>query len=158
MEKRKDGSRYTSDESPGRSREVVNPHTWPVWAKIAEIRRGERQPTKNGTFGAERQPTQTDTGGRRRASAKPAGSDEGDTTVLDGSESARPTAVVFCGGLRQAREKISISVGAALAVLEDVVGRGEELKPMLDSCVVVPYLAGALKCFVVRKYAKLRPP
>ena len=40
--------------------------------------------------------------------------------------------VVFCGGLWQVGEKISISVGASLAVLEGVVGRGEDLEPPLD--------------------------
>ena len=89
---------------------------------------------------------------------KPAGSDEEVTGVLEGGEAARPTAVVFVCGLWQAGEKISISVGAALAVLESVVERGEDFEPPLDSRVVVPYRADALKCFVVRKYAKLRPP
>ena len=51
-----DSSRYTSDESP-RSREVVNPHTWPVRAKIAKMRRGQ-----NIALGAGHQPTQTNTG------------------------------------------------------------------------------------------------
>ena len=37
-----DHGRNTTDESPRRSREVVNPHTWPGCAKLAEIRRGER--------------------------------------------------------------------------------------------------------------------
>ena len=84
--------------------------------------------------------------------------DEEDTTVFDGSESTRPTTVVCCGGLRQAGEKISISVGAALAILEGVAERGEEFEPPLDSLVVVPYLTDALKCFVDRKHAKLRAP
>ena len=29
-----DGGRYMSDEPPRRSRKVVNPHTWPMRAKI----------------------------------------------------------------------------------------------------------------------------
>ena len=42
-----DGGSYTSDESPRRSREVVSPHTWPVCAKVAKIRRGERESTQS---------------------------------------------------------------------------------------------------------------
>ena len=41
-----DGCRNTSDESPRRSRKVVNLHTWPVCAKIAIISGGERRPPK----------------------------------------------------------------------------------------------------------------
>ena len=92
------------------------------------------------------------------ASAKPAGSDEEDTAVLGGGEAARPTAVVFCCRLRQTGQKIGISVGAALSVLEDVVEHTEELEPQLDSGVVVPYFADPLKHFVVRKRAELRAP
>ena len=47
-----DGCRNTSDESPRRSRKVVNPHMWPVCAKIAIISGGEREPTQDSTFGA----------------------------------------------------------------------------------------------------------
>ena len=65
---------------------------------------------------------------------------------------------MFCGGLRQAGEKIRISVGAAIAVLEGVAERGEELEPPLNAHVMVYYFADALKCFVVRKIAKLRAP
>ena len=41
-----DGGSYTSDESPRRGREVVNPHTWLVCAKIENVRRGERVPRR----------------------------------------------------------------------------------------------------------------
>ena len=68
-----------------------------------------------------------------------------------------PLRWVFRGRLWQAGEKISIAVGAALAVLESVVERGEELEPPMDSRVVVPYLGDALQYFVVQKYAKLCP-
>ena len=37
---------------PRRSRKVVNPHTWPVCAKIAKIGAGEREPTQDSAFGA----------------------------------------------------------------------------------------------------------
>ena len=95
-----EADRYTNDESLQRSRKVVNPHAWPVCAKIPDIRGVERQPTRDGAFGARHQPTQADTGSRRRASAKPAGSNEDDAAVLDGGEPARTTAVVFYCELR----------------------------------------------------------
>ena len=41
-----DGCRNTSDESPRRSRKVVNPHMWPVCAKITIIGGDEREPTQ----------------------------------------------------------------------------------------------------------------
>ena len=47
-----DRSRYTSDESPQRSRNAVNPHAWLVYAKVAKIRRGGRQPNHDGAIGA----------------------------------------------------------------------------------------------------------
>ena len=52
--------------------------------------------------------------------------------------------------------KNSKSVGTALAGLDGVVERGEELEPPLDLRVVFLYSADALKRFVFRKYAKLR--
>ena len=57
-----DGDRYMSDEFSKRSREVVNPHTWPLRAKIVQIRTGEREPTQNGVLGAGDQPIQANTG------------------------------------------------------------------------------------------------
>ena len=42
-----DGCRNTSDESPRRSRKVVNPHMWPVCAKIAIVSGGEKEPTQD---------------------------------------------------------------------------------------------------------------
>ena len=75
-----DGS-YTSDESPKRSREVVNPHTWPACVKIMKIRRGERGPTQNSALGLGYQNTQANTGDRRETGAKPAGPDEEDTAI-----------------------------------------------------------------------------
>ena len=47
-----DGCRNMSDASPRGSRKVVNHHTWPVCAKVAIIGGGEREPTKDSTFGA----------------------------------------------------------------------------------------------------------
>ena len=46
-----DGRNNTSNESPRGSRKVVNPHTWPVFAKIAIIGGGEREPNQDNTFG-----------------------------------------------------------------------------------------------------------
>ena len=80
------------------------------------------------------------------------GLDEEATTVFNGVDAARPTAVVVCGGLRQAVEKKQHSLAAALAVLEGVVERGEGLEPPLDARVVAPHSADALKRFVFRTY------
>ena len=81
-----DGGSYTSDESPRRSREIVNPHMWFVCAKVAQIRRGEREPTQNSTLGVGYQPIETNTGDRRGTGAKSAGPDEEDTAIFHGGE------------------------------------------------------------------------
>ena len=47
-----DGVRNKSDKSLRRSRNVVNPHAWPVCAKIAKMGGGETEPTQDSTFGA----------------------------------------------------------------------------------------------------------
>ena len=52
-----DGRRHTSDETPRRSRKVVNPHRWPVCAKIAAIGGGEREPIQDSIFGTGHYPT-----------------------------------------------------------------------------------------------------
>ena len=81
-----DGGSCTSDESPRRSREVVNPHMWLVCAKKVKIRRDESEPTRNSTLGVGYQPTQTNTGDWRGPGAKPACPDEEDTAVFHGDE------------------------------------------------------------------------
>ena len=90
-----DGGSYTSDEFPIRSREVVNLHTWLVCAKIAKIRRGEREPTQNSALGVGYQPTQTNTGDRRGPGAKPAGPDEEDTAIFHEDKAARSVRSCF---------------------------------------------------------------
>ena len=40
-----------------RSIEVVNPHSWPVSAKIVKNRLGEREPTQTDALTGEREPT-----------------------------------------------------------------------------------------------------
>ena len=47
-----DGGTDTSDETPRRSRKVVNLCTWPVCVKIGKIGGGEREPTQDSTFRA----------------------------------------------------------------------------------------------------------
>ena len=59
-------------------------------------------------------------------------------TILNRGETHRPIAVMYLGRLRQARQEVGVAVRAALADLECVVERGEELKPPLDSGVMVP--------------------
>ena len=131
------GCRNTSGKSPRSSRKVVNPHTWPVSAKLTKIGGGEREPTRGGrggTVGAGHQP------GRSVQLARPY---EVHVTILNRGETCRPTAVMFRGRLWQARQEVGVAVRASLAVLEYVVERGEELEPSLDSGVVVPHFAHA---------------
>ena len=153
-----DGGSYTSDETPRRNREVVNPHTWPVCAKTTNIRRGEREPIQNSDLGVWYQPTQANTGDRRGTAAKPAGPDEEGTANYHGGEAARPSAVVFRGRLWQMRREIGVSIGAALAVLQGVVERGEKLEPPLDSRVVISHFVSAFERLVIRGDAKPRAP
>ena len=98
------------------------------------------RPTRNSTFRVEHQPNQADTGSPQRTSAKPAGSDEQDTPALTGGEAVRPTPVAFGCGLRQTGQNITFSVGAALPVLECVVGGREKLEASLEARVVTPYM------------------
>ena len=53
-------SRNTGDECPGGSRKVVNPHTWPVRAKIAKMSGGKGEPTQRRRYrvGAPAHPSQ----------------------------------------------------------------------------------------------------
>ena len=104
------------------------------------------------------QPTQANTGGRRGSSAKPPGPDDEVTAIIYGGEAARPTAVVFRGGDWQTGQKVGISVGASLAVLERVVECGENLEPPLDSRSEVSHFADACQRLVIRRYAKFRAP
>ena len=59
-----DGVRHTRDEFPRTSIKVVNPHTWPVRAKVTKIRRRERESSQNRIIGEGNQSTQANTGGR----------------------------------------------------------------------------------------------
>ena len=148
------GGRYRSDEFPRRRcREVPNPHTWPMRAKIAKIRRGEREPAQNSDLGAGHQSAQANTGGRRGTSANPTGPDEESTVIIHGGEAARATAVVFRVRLWQTGQEIGISVGAALAVLE-----GEKLEPPLESRIVVSHFADAFERLMTRNDAKTSCP
>ena len=54
--------------------------------------------------------------------------------------------------------KIGDAAGAAFAILECAIERGEELEPSLDSGVVVPHFAHAFQCLVVREYSELGAP
>ena len=80
------------------------------------------------------------------------------TTIFHGDEAAIFSAVVFCGRFWQTGQKIGFSVGAALAVLEGVIGRCEKLEPPLDSRVVISHFANAFECLVIREDVKLRAP
>ena len=104
------------------------------------------------------QPTQTKTGDWRRTGAKPAGPDEEDTAIVYGDEAVSPSVVVFRGRLFQTGHEIAISDGIALAVLEDVVKRGEKLEPPLDSRNVISHFAYAFERLELRENAKACAP
>ena len=89
-----------------RSREVVNPRTWPMCAKIAKIGRGEREPTPSSALGVGHHPTQGNTGDRSGTGAKLAGPDEEASAIFHGVEAARSSAVVFGGRLWQTRQEM----------------------------------------------------
>ena len=66
--------------------------------------------------------------------------DEEDTAIFHGGDAVRFTVIVFLGRLWQTGQKIGISAGAALTVLEGEVERGVKLEPPLDSRIVVSTL------------------
>ena len=55
-------------------------------------------------------------------------------------------------------QEIGFSVGSALAVLEDVVKRGETIEPPLDSRILISQFANAFEWLVIPEDAKLRAP
>ena len=61
-------------------------------------------------------------------------------------------------GSGERARKFSDTVGAAFAVLECAVERGDELKLSMDSCVEGPDFANALLCLVAAEYAELCCP
>ena len=73
-------------------------------------------------------------------------------------ETRRTTAVMFRGRLRQARQEVGVAVRASFVVLERAVERGEELEPSPNPGVVVPHLAYAFQCLVVREYTEVGAP
>ena len=50
------------------------------------------------------------------------------------------------------------SLYAAFAVFECVAERGAELKPSLDSYIMIPHFVYAFQCLVVGEYAEFGPP
>ena len=46
-----DGGKGTSDESPRRSREIANVHTWPVRVRIAKLEEANGSPPKPALLG-----------------------------------------------------------------------------------------------------------
>ena len=153
-----DESRNTGDESPGGSRKVGNPHTWPVCAKIAKISGGNGEPTQDGAIGWEHQPTQANAGDRCGWGEQAASPDEVYLPTVDGDEAARTTAVVLSRRLWHPPMEVSITICASLSVLECVVERGEVLELPLDSRVVVPNFSDIFHSLVMRENAKLCTP
>ena len=58
----------------------------------------------------------------------------------------------------QTGHKIGISVGAALAILEGVVERGEKLEPLLDSRIVISHCVNAFEGLMTQEDVKRRAP
>ena len=153
-----DGSRNTGDESPGGSRKVVSPHTWPACAKIAKISGGKGEPTQDGAIGLGHQPTQANAGDRCGGGEQAASPDEVYGLIVYRGEAARNAAVVFSRRLWQPREEVSITICASLSLLWFVVKRGEVLEPPLDSRVVVSNFSDFFQNLVNRENARLRTP
>ena len=130
----------------------------PVRVKIAKIQRAESDPTKISVLGeGNRSPKPTPGGGEERVRSsqtrmRKLPSSSTGMRLLD------PLQSCFVAGSGKRDRKSSFSVGAALAVLESVVERGEKLEPQLDSRIVVSYFADAFERLPSRKYAKLRAP
>ena len=100
-------------------------------------------------FGAGYSPTQADTRNRRGRSVQPASPYEVYATILNRGETRQTTPVVFRGKIRQARQEVGVAVRASSSVFEGVIECGGELKPSLDSGVVVPHFAYAFQRLVV---------
>ena len=83
---------------------------------------------------------------------------EVDTTVPNGGEACRPTAVMSRSRLWQTGQEVCVAVRAAFAILECVVERGEELEPPLDSFIMFRHFAYAFQCLVVGEYAEFGSP
>ena len=64
---------------------------------------------------------------------------------------------MLCSRLWQAGQKIGVAVGAAFAVLDCVIERGDQLKLPLDSCIAGPHFANALQCLVAGEYSEFLP-
>ena len=143
-----------------RSRKVVNPHTWPMSAKIDKIGRGDRQPTHKQRYrgGAPAHPKPTPGVGEERVRSSQArmGKIPPSSTGVRLLDPQRPCSAARSGA--SGTGKICVSAGSVIATLECVVERGEKLKPSLDARVVIPYVADALKQLVIRKKAKFRVP
>ena len=102
--------------------------------------------TQGSAFGAGHEPTHSNPWDRREGSAQPAGPSEVDTAISNGVGACQPhgvkacqaTVVVLRSRLWQAGRKFGDAVGAAFAVLECAIERGDELKLPLDSCIEGP--------------------
>ena len=106
-----DDSSNAGDESSGGSRKIVNPHTWPVCAKIADIRGGQGESTGNGVFGQGHQPTQATAGSQCGGGEQAASPDEAYGVIVYRGEGARIAAVVLrragCGSRERESAKPS---------------------------------------------------
>ena len=112
--------------------------------------------TQSSAFGAGHESTQTDPWDRRGGSAQPAGPQEVDIAISNGVGACQPHGVGFCQAtvvvlrsrLWKAGQKNRRCRGAAFAVLECAIERGDELKLPLKSCIEGPRFANALLCLV----------
>lgn len=113
----------TSDESPRRSSEVVNPITWPVFAQSVKVRIDGKEPTQTRTFGSAHKPTENDAGNRRKPRAQTAAPDEVNSPTVHGGESARTTAVVLSNRLWQGVQDKALALPLAPLCVTQVCSR-----------------------------------
>ena len=91
----KDGGWGTSDEFSIRSVEVVNPHSWPVFAKIAKIGSGEWEPTQTDAMAGGCKPTQAETSMRGASKREASRTYEVDAFFFGWRQTAASAAVVL---------------------------------------------------------------
>ena len=74
-----------------------------------------------------------------------------------GLKFVKPLRSYSVSGSGNRTSKIGDAVGAAFAVLECAIERGDELELPLNSCIEGPHFANALLCLVAGGYAELCP-
>ena len=131
---------------------VINPHTWPVRSKIGKNpMTSKASHPKPGSLGQPTSPPKPTLGVVEERVRSPQAwfrKIPASSTRVGVRDQRRSCSVAGSGNRDR---KNTISVGAALSVLEYVVERGEEIEPPLDACVVIDKCSDALECAVIRK-------